>query len=731
MSIATTARGRRFPLLVGTRALRVLATAPSLLLFACASSLLLTVSAADIPLHWVQIVAYTLSLFAMLLCLSPLAILAQLDWVIEHVGAAIDARACDLELDGDDLRVHGGPSHGFHAKLSDLAAEGAITFADGRLRLKPSTGASLTLNVPADPDERASLEALAASLSAGALARGTDRAPEPRAQVANQHTGVDLLRCSTCGAPLTPSRNRAVRCAFCNAENTIPSKLASRIESNEVVDARRRADEALCSALLRQPGPALANTVAFVGAALCIVLTAIAIFLAAMMAFLFDTLGGPPHWAGIALAECGLAVLLFSFVRAGLASRTAMRVLTLGFSSIPSGRAGVSDGCRNCGAPLPESAAARVLIRCVYCGADNLGALDLGFEADVVKRFSAGELSPASALARVRRHRIRARLQGFVGAVLLGAGIAWQLESPRPLVADVRTVTLPSISQNPYSVLEAGPGAQDIIEEARVPGFVLAILPNGPDVDLIVASAAGERRRLRAPHGQLSASDLAGAERVPTGHQYAAGSASDPLIVTGESTLFCSEPNGQQKLLYGGGLLADTLIEDPESKGGCSALVTTRAGEYGHFHVRELDGSNSHTLLLDASQPALAPDGRTLAVSILSQKSGVFELALFTPGSAPRLLTHGPIHAGHATWSPDGRHIAFLTSPVQDFIQFSKYTGATELFVLDLDGHLSQITQGGEPTLVRPIWSSRGIYIVKDVSVGANTETQLLRMIPK
>jgi Tol biopolymer transport system component len=155
--------------------------------------------------------------------------------------------------------------------------------------------------------------------------------------------------------------------------------------------------------------------------------------------------------------------------------------------------------------------------------------------------------------------------------------------------------------------------------------------------------------------------------------------------------------------------------------------VTTRAGKTGRFRIRQLDASGASTLLADARQPALAPDGRTLAFSKFSPLRGKFELALWLPGRAPRLLAHGPMHCGYATWSPDGRQIAFLSSPLKDPIQFNESTGATQLFVIDLEGHLTQLTTGGELALVRPVWTARGIYVVKMWA----DETDLLRLVPR
>jgi hypothetical protein len=726
MTTEITTQSRRLPLLVGARAFRLLTVLPSSLLLAAGFSLLLTVTASDLPFPLLRIAAQVLSLFALIACLSPVAILAQLKWVGQHLAGAFGVRACDIELSAGTLSVLGGSSHGFQAKLSELRASGAIKLEDGRFSLTPATGKSFSLELPHDADERASLEALAASLQAAAL--GSVLRPEPlSAASGSEHR---ILRCVQCGAPLTPTREPSVRCAFCSAECPVPSELARRIESNELVDTRRRRDERLCLALAKQPQARLANAVAFGSGVLSILLAAVANFAAAMMAFIAGDLGGPPRWGAFALAICGASLLAISFAHSVLGNRTALRVLTLGFSALPSAREGAGPRCRNCGAPLPAAAGSRVLTRCVYCDADNLGALDLGLQAALIQRFSRGELSPARALTRLRRRRLLTRFPGFVGVLLLVAAGIWQHAGPLVVAPEAMTVNLPSDAPDPGSELAADTGAVTFLSAATLPGTVLAVLRSGQDVDLIVADAAGIAHRVHKPEGAVSASELTQAERVPAGSEYAARNAGDPLVVVSATGMLCATPNGPQELLYGGGTFSDVLLEAPESLGGCSALITTRAGKDGHFHVRQCDASGTRTRLLDARQPALAPDGLTLAASVLDQKSGVFELALFPAQGAPRLLTHGPVHADYASFAPNGERIAFLTEAVQDSVHFSEYTGSTALCVINLKGRLQKLTKGDEPMLVRPVWTERGIFLAQFTGTKKHPETTLLQFFP-
>lgn len=715
--MATAAPVRRFPLLVGTRAFRLLAVLPSCLVLASGATLWLAVSAADWSIGWLRIVSKTLSLAAMVCCLSPVVLVAQLRWLIDHVRRALAVRACDVELEQGELRVRGGSSHGFHASLSELD-EGAIELTRSELTVKPKQGVPLAVSVPDDADERASLEALAASLTAAAAGHAVTHTSDVCPARA-------VLHCKRCNAPLTPTPSSQATCAFCGAKNAIPDEISARIKSQAAVSARARRDEKLCARLARQPSSHLANLIAFGGGALCIALAAVATFAAASTAFLDDELGGMPHWDAFALALCGLGMLLFTFASSVLVSRGALRVLTLGFSALPSERAGASPRCRNCGAPLPEPSSARVLTRCVYCDSENLGPLDLGREAALITRFSRGELSPARALAQLRKRRFLTRSVFLVGALLLALAAQREVALRRMPKADALTVNVPSTVPDPDSDLAADDGAITFLRDTTLPGTAVAILPNGDDVDVLVRDADGVVHRVHAPDGAVTPEQLAAAPRVPTGRAYAARSAADPLVVVNETGVTCALPNGPPKTIYRAE--PGEWLEAPESLGGCSALITTRAEQWAHFFLRRCDEHGASVKLNDARDAALAPDGKTLIASVFDAKTEVFQLALFPAVGTARLLTGGAMHSGLATWSPDGTRIAFLTEPVRDFIQFSKYTGSTALYVVDLHGKLSRLTKGRAPALVRPVWTNRGIWLVEISGTQKHAETTLLQ----
>ncbi len=113
---------------------------------------------------------------------------------------------------------------------------------------------------------------------------------------------------------------------------------------------------------------------------------------------------------------------------------------------------------------------------------------------------------------------------------------------------------------------------------------------------------------------------------------------------------------------------------------------------------------------------ALAPDGQSIALMALQQ------LWVFTPGAEPRAVAEVPLDATGLSWSPDGEEVAWCAGPVN----------AEDLFATEVrSGRTRRLTQltGRES---RPSWSPDGRHIafIYAEKSDPTSSPQRLRTIP-
>jgi TolB protein len=126
------------------------------------------------------------------------------------------------------------------------------------------------------------------------------------------------------------------------------------------------------------------------------------------------------------------------------------------------------------------------------------------------------------------------------------------------------------------------------------------------------------------------------------------------------------------------------------------AFVSDRAGQPRIF-VMDRDGANVHPITTSGfhTQPRWSPKGDSI---VYTQRAGTHDLWAISPsGSTPRPLTSGQGDNQGASWSPDGRHLAFQ----------SNRNGRWQVFVMSIDGSMTTRITQGTTEATSPSWSPR------------------------
>ena len=113
--------------------------------------------------------------------------------------------------------------------------------------------------------------------------------------------------------------------------------------------------------------------------------------------------------------------------------------------------------------------------------------------------------------------------------------------------------------------------------------------------------------------------------------------------------------------------------------------------------------------------PSFSPDGRHIA--FMSKRDGNREIYVMdSDGSNPTRLTDDPADDFSPSWSPDGRHIAFM----------SERDGNQEIYVMDFDGSNPRRLTDDPADDRAPSWSPDGRYIVFDSERDGNQEIYVM-----
>lgn len=338
-------------------------------------------------------------------------------WAAGSLRLAARARPSDVILDREGLRVEGGPRDGQRLSWAELARGSAElrTTKDGAVQLLVHPAGSERPRLLAeaeDPLERSSLRALAATLASFGRA-----SQEPAQKPAPIRGEVELLVCAECGAPATPVDAAETSCRACGAKVNVPAVIRERLAAVQKLESGRTSSQAIVRELLDQPSARRENALLLVVALPSLVAWSAAFFAMAVL-YARHTL------AFLNVALLTLAVVagvsgLFFLMRARLANRIALRILTVDLAARAPQHDGDPWSCRVCFGPLPAQPD-KIVTSCVYCKADNVLGIDLRDEGQAAKD-QAASLGKTLAL-RARELRVwRLRALASFGLLPLAA----------------------------------------------------------------------------------------------------------------------------------------------------------------------------------------------------------------------------------------------------------------------------------------------------------------------
>lgn len=139
----------------------------------------------------------------------------------------------------------------------------------------------------------------------------------------------------------------------------------------------------------------------------------------------------------------------------------------------------------------------------------------------------------------------------------------------------------------------------------------------------------------------------------------------------------------------------------------------------GNIYVMRADGSQQTRVIVnhkhDAFGVAVAPDGKWIAYRTGLSGTNAEIFSARTDGSGQRQLTHTGRWATQPAWSPDGRRIAFVSTPIGS-------AGNFQLVVMNRDGSNAKTLVDTVAEVTGPAWSADGSRIAYETRNGTSTQ---------
>ncbi len=184
----------------------------------------------------------------------------------------------------------------------------------------------------------------------------------------------------------------------------------------------------------------------------------------------------------------------------------------------------------------------------------------------------------------------------------------------------------------------------------------------------------------------ISFTEAARPDWSPDGQQFVFPSRQEP---DRESRLYLFTGIGDEPFIeirrHGSPIIGRTPIFTPDGRIVYQGCIENKCGLY----VMNVDGTNPRQLTqgVDDTTPAVSPDGRRVAY--MTKESGHWQVAVVNmDGSGQRRLTDDWYWNGLPVWSPDGKHIIFVSTRDENWPDNFVLSENTQfrLWVMDADG---------------------------------------------
>jgi len=695
----------RLPLQVGTSSLAGFARASAslvpglLLIFAIVLPALLAPWDDAVEIYPHLIVPYVFAVF------GGIALLA---YGRKHLALALRERPSDILFGRDAMRVEGGRLSGLtipfaeietvrlvgrHEKLEMIEEEGKSKKENfWRLLVELKDGSTRQLGSAEDPRERDSLQALCDTLRESIRRSDRTQAARPEPPVP--------LKCTGCGAPAVPADAESIKCPYCGTPIHIPDDVRHRIRAMKSRDAAMAKSQKLITKLVNQPG-ALRTSFFVMFAAVPSLLAWPAAIGFGMFLYALCYLRVADVFL-LSLAAFGVIAALYYLVRGQLTDRQALRLLTLGFAARAPSAAGGAHHCRQCNGPLVEPPG-QMLVRCAYCGAENVLGLDPRGDA----RKSTDEVASLDeALFRRSVERTRWRYSALAAiAMLLVVAILVRVtaKAPNPLKAIGDARDLKRITYDPFNEFQpkVSPDGTKILYDLRVPG-------EDSDESIMTAPSTGAFRGTEMTMEKVHAIRP---QWTNDGKGFVYVSSTQRDVLRRVDSL---QPYAASRDLYSFGYDIDVASMSPDNVHFTFAGAERKQDGW-YVYVGQLDGTPDKQVT-SGINPAWSPDGAHIAYS--RTVSSYRQLMVMTLDASNKLvttqqLTNEPCDHEDPVYSPDGAYLAYVGNCGSNA---RGKKNVWNLYAMQSDGTQNEQLTDGLADVETPTWSADFVYFSANVA---------------